>query len=82
MKILELPLLETEINIKLPLEKVVPLQIIIEEKPRVPNGIKTKDFTNMSTQKSYQWATGRKPLGIFDLNYLPSHCIKTATYGL
>lgn len=79
MKILELPLLKMEINIKLPLEKMVALQIIIEEKPRVPNGIKNKHFTKMTTQKCYQQATGKKPLGIFNPKYLPSHCIKTAT---
>lgn len=36
---------------------MVALQIIVEEKPGGPNGIKNKHFTEMSTQKSYQWAT-------------------------
>lgn len=71
-----------QINIKPPLDKMVALQIIIEEKSRDPNGIKTKHFTKVSTQKSYQWATGGKPLRILNLKYLPSHCIKTINHGL
>lgn len=51
MEILELPLLKTEINIKLPLVKMVPLQIIVDDKPRTPKGSKYKYFTKMSTQK-------------------------------
>lgn len=53
-------MLKTEINTKLPLEKVVALQIIVEEKPRVPNGTKNKYDTKISTQKNHQWATCRE----------------------
>lgn len=42
-------MLKTEINIKLPLVKMVPLQIIVDDKPRTPKG--SKYFTKMSTQK-------------------------------